>query len=170
MICTDFPCYWAPIENVWQRLWGQNKKKSTVVSEVFHPILTPDSNLSTLRCEKLSASKGNWIQKNYNNKFVHSQLITRLKSETRTEKKPIPSIWNVALRPFSQLTTWKLYASNRFHSFGHVLWVSVSRPLSGPSLRCSKVFNKLKSVITRCTKKTCTNEFFLIQRSACSLS
>lgn len=44
-------------------MFGKNyevkAKKLTVVSEVFHPNLTPDSNLSTLCSEKLSAKSGN---------------------------------------------------------------------------------------------------------------
>lgn len=117
--------YWNAHWKCLAKIMRSEQEKLTVVSEVFH--LTPDTNLSTLRGghswvrAKGTESKN---QKNYNNKFVHSQLITRLKSETWTKKTQlILSEWNVALRPFSQLTTWKLHTSNRFHSFYHVLWV-----------------------------------------------
>lgn len=84
------------------------------------------SNLYNVHCQQeintRNPARELKIKKIYN--FVHSQLITHLKSETKKTK------WNVVLRPFSWLTTWKLQASNRLYSLCHVLWVFASRILS----------------------------------------
>lgn len=157
------------IETARSKSIGKWNHADILCFESFHLIFAPDFNFQVDAISARKTTKEFEIKKNYN-KFVHSQLITHLKRETAA-KKSNGSEWNVALRPFSWLTTWKLQASNRLNSLCHVLWVVASRSLafwlSWLNIQL-KLFNKLKSIITM-QKKVCTNEFFS-QQSACSLS